>query len=302
MFAMYDYVEISKYLPSGYISPKSVRKFGELSFEHSPMKVSYNKEERILTIKGSLPYFIQGHNFWFDLEGARKAIELIEELLNVDLYDAEVKIMEYGVIVMPNFTIQEFINNHIQTRGYREEIYMGRGKNYVRNDRAYTLKFYSLWANIDNSRNKVTPATRKMLVDSRCSRVNNPMRYEIHGSPKKLLGCRILVSEMLSKAFEDKCKHILLKKYMQIKKWERLDISGMKRLDTSKIALTLLSEKQNRFQEELLYLVDRTNAKEVSKRSRKTHIKELCKKIPHEKCSFSIENFIVQAINEIQRF
>ena len=300
MFAMYDYVEISKYLPTGYFKRTNISKFGELTDEHAPMKVSYNKEERILTIKGSLPYFIQGHNFWFDLNSAKTAIDRISELLGVDLYNAEVKIIEYGVVVTPDFTIQEFIDNHIQTRGYREEIYMGRGKNYVRNDRAYTLKFYSLWANIDSSRNKVTTETRKMLENSRYNRANNPMRYEIHGSPKKILGSKILVSDMLSENFEDKCKELLLKKYKQLKKWERLDISAMKRLDTSKIAMTLLAEKDKRYQENLLNAVDKTGATKYSKRSRKSHIKELCRKIPHEKSSYSIEDLIAEALNQKQ--
>ena len=299
MFAMYDYVEISKYLSTGYFDKKKVSLFGDLVDGHSAMKVSYNKKEQILTIRGSLPYFIQGHNFWFDLNSARKAVNRLEELLNVDLHDAEVKIMEYGVVVMTSFSIQEFIDNHIFTKGYKEEIYMERGKNYVRNDKSYTIKFYSLWANIDNSWNKVTSETRKMLENSRCCRANNPMRYEIHGNPKKVLECgKVFVSEMLSKNFEDKCKETLLKKYKQIKKWERLNISGMKKLDTSKIALTLLSEKDNRFQEGLLKMVDRTKAKEYSKRSRKTHIKELCRKIPHEKCSFSIESLIREVFVE----
>ncbi len=296
MFAMYDYIEIAKYLPNGHY--KNVNKFGELVDKHSPMKVSYNKEECLLTIKGSLPHFIQGHNFWFDLKGVEKAIDRISELLNVDLYHAEVKIVEYGVVVMPKFTIQNFIDNHVQTRGYREEIYMGRGKNYVRNDKAYTLKFYSLWANIDNSWNKVTPEIRKMLENSRCSRANNPMRYEIHGSPKKIMGLKLLVSDLLSGDCEDCFKDVLFKKYKQIKKWERLNINGMKSLNTSKIALTLLSEKYNRFQEELLKMIDRTGAKECSKRSRKTHIKELCRKIPHEKCSYSIDDLLIETLNE----
>ncbi|MEA4937381.1 MAG: hypothetical protein VB102_12205 [Paludibacter sp.] len=298
MFAMYDYVEISKYLSNGYYDRSKVNKFGELFDRHSSMKVSYNKDERILSIRGSLPYFIQGHNFWFDIDEAKKAVEKISDLLKVDLYDAEIKIMEYGVVVMPNFKIQEFIDSHIQTRGYREEIYIGRGKNYVRNDRAFTLKFYSLWANIDSSWNKVTPETRKMLENSRCCRANNPMRYEIHGSPKKILGARLLVSDMLTEIYEDSCKKALLKKYIQIKKWERMDIRGMKRLDTSKILLTLLSEKHNRFQEELLKMVDRTSANIYSKRSRKNHIKKLCRKIPHERCSYSIENLILEVISQ----
>ena len=74
----------------------------------------------------------------------------------MDLYDAEIKIIEYGIVVRPKFSMEEFIYNHLKTRGYEENTYGIRGKNYIRLDKAYTLKFYSLWDNIDNSKNKVS--------------------------------------------------------------------------------------------------------------------------------------------------
>ena len=44
------------------------------------MKVNYNKCKNILTVKGSLAYFIQGHNFWFDIKGVEKAINRMSKV------------------------------------------------------------------------------------------------------------------------------------------------------------------------------------------------------------------------------
>jgi len=299
MFAMYDYIEFSKYLSDDYYDDSRISHFNELTDKYSSMRVSYNKDKKLLTVRGSLAYFIQGHNFWFDIKGIEKAINKLSELLCVDLYDAEVNIIEYGVIVKPDFSMEEFINNHLNTRGYEEITYGNRGKNYVRKDKSYTLKFYSLWANIDNGKNKVSGETRAMLKESCLGREHNPIRYEIHGNPQKILGRgRIFVSDLLSKEVEKQFQEVLLKKYRKIKKWEPLKIGKMRRCDSLMVSLAVLSEKDKRYQERILSMVDTLNVKEDAKLSRKTFFRNKFRQIPREKCSFSIENLIVEAFKE----
>lgn len=293
---MFDYIEFSKYLSDGYYDDSRISHYNELTDKYSSIKVSYNKDKRILTIKGSLAYFIQGHNFWFDIKGVEKAIDRISELLCVDLYDAEVNIIEYGVVVRPNFSMEDFINNHLSTRGYEEITYGNRGKNYVRKDKSYTLKFYSLWANIDYCKNKVSSETRAMLKKSFLGREYNPIRYEIHGGARKILGGgKVFVSDLLSKEVEKQFQKVLLKKYKQIKKWEQLKIEKMQRCDSIMITLALLSERDKRYQERIISMVDALNAKKDAKLSRKTFFRNKFRQVLREKCSFSIENLIVEA-------
>ena len=299
MFAMFDYVEFSKYLSDGYYDDSRISHFNELTDKYSSMKVIYNKEKKMLTVRGSLAYFVQGHNFWFDVKGVEKAVDRLSELLGVDLYDAKVNIIEYGVVVRPNFSMEEFINSHLRTRGYEEITYDIRGKKYVRKDKSYTLKFYSLWANIDNSRNKVSTEIREMLKNSCCGREYNPIRYEIHGNVQKILGVgKVFVSDLLSTEFEELFKQVLLKKYKQIKKWERINISGMRKCDSLVIVLALLSEKEKRYQERILANIDTLNAKEDAKLSRKTFFRNKFGQVPREKCSYSIEKLIIEAFEK----
>ena len=298
MFAMFDYIEFSKYLPDGYYDDGR-KSHMEVKDNHLSIQVSYNKDKGILRVKGSLSYFIQGHNFWFDVTGVEKAIDKISEMLGIYLYDAEIKIIEYGVVVRPHFKMKHFIDNHLSTKGYEEEIYGDRGKNYVRKDKSYTLKFYDIWANIDRSKNKVSSETRKILKDSCYSREHNPIRYEIHGNPQKILGCgKVFVSDLLSAAFEEKLKKVLLEKYRRIKKWETLKIDGMRRCDLLLITLAVLSEKYNRYQERILAIIDTLNVNKEAKLSRKSSIRKKFNQVPREKCSYSIESLIIEVFEK----
>lgn len=75
----------------------------------------------------------------------------------------------------------------------------------------------------------------------------------------------------------------------------------MKKLYTFKVIITELAEKGKHYQENLLEAVDRTKAKIDSKRSRKNHIKGLCRSIPHEKSSYSLENLIREELDDLQK-
>ena len=135
-----------------------------------------------------------------------------------------------------------------------------------------------------------------MLKRSSLGRKHNPIRYEIHGNVQKILGVgKVFVSDLLSKEVEKQFQKVLLKKYRQIKKCERINIGKMKRCDSLMITLTLLSEKDKRYQERIISIVDTLNVKEDAKLSRKTFFRNKFRQVPHEKCSFSIENLIVEA-------
>jgi len=126
---------------------------------------------------------------------------------------------------------------------------------------------------VDNGRNKVSRETREMLKSSCLGREYNPMRYEIHGNVQKILNRgKVFVSDLLSAELEEQLKEVLLKKYRQIKKWEPIKIQGIRKCDSLIIALALLSEKEKRYQEEIISMIDVLNVKEDAKLSRKTFL------------------------------
>lgn len=295
MGGMFDYIEITKYIPDGYYDVNNVE-YGRLIGGKSVVKVAYNKYRRTLTIKGSLPYFVQGHNFYFDLKDAQKAVAEIGRLLDVDLSDADVRIMEYGIVICPDFTIADFMNSHLTTKGYKRHSYEDGGLKYIKTNKAYSLKFYSLWSNIDDTINKLSREVRIMLKGGKYRRENNPMRYEIHGNPDKIIKCgKISISKLFTEKYIYECQRALLQKYKEINKRERLYIED-KRTDSWTLALTLLSEYNKNYKEDLMLLIERTNNDTQSRTQQKKRLRDKIKTIPHKKCSYSIEKYIIDEL------
>ena len=293
---MFDYIEMRKDMSGEDFNGVNLPKYLYFSSKHNPMIVHYNKEEQILTVKGSMPYYIQGHNFFFDLDGAYKAIEDISLELGTDMYDAEVKIMEYGVVVCTGFDIDCFIKEHIATRGYDEDIFVGRGKNYVRKNGAYKLKFYSIWANIDNNKYKTDSQVRKILSKGYYERKHEPMRYEIHGNPKKIFNDErtYYVSDVFTAEFEEQCRDVLYDKYVGIRKAASIVIRNVKRLNTNHLILSLLSGFDRRYKEHLFHLIDQMNISQQSKYMAKTALRKKIEQLPCERSHYTIRRLIVE--------
>jgi len=299
---MFDYLEFSLYLPEGQYNKNKVSNFGEVRIGHLPLNVRYNSYTQVLTVKGSLPYFYQGHNFFFSKENLNKSISALNDLLGVDLFEATVSIMEYGVVILLPFEVDEFLDCHVKSRGYLEDIYKTRGKTYNKNDGSYHLKFYLLWKNLDKNPNKVSPTIKDELRKTKYKRKNNPMRIELHGSPKSLLGYNtILLKELLSDRIEAQCRNILLKTYKRIKKWERLDISFLKQIttiDTQLLLILLLSRHCKNYIEEIDKLIGHFNVQSQCKTACRRRIKDKIRVIPHKSCTYSAEDLILKAFQE----
>lgn len=295
MGAMFDYIEITKYLSDGYYDDSRIE-YGRLNNDISIVKVNYNARNRILTVRGSLPYFEQGHNFYFDLQGAKRAIHRIGELLDVNLFDAEVKVVEYGVVVCPKFKINDFIRTHLGTRTYRRNIYEDRGLKYIKKNKSYSLKFYSLWANIGDTINKVSSEVRAMLKHTNYRRGNNPMRYEIHGNIQKILDCgRVTVAELLTAEFEDQLKNVLLEKYRELEKSELLILEEEK-TDSWTLTLILLSQYNANYKEDIIGMIEKTNDDIQSRSQQKKRFRDKLEKIQCQSCSYSIESLIMECV------
>lgn len=294
---MFDYIEMELHAPDGYKN-KHVLNGAISNVSEKSMLVKYNKQTKKLNVKGNLPYFMQGHNFWFSKDDTEKAIILLSNKLEVDLFCAEVKILEYGVVVSPSFTMNEFIETHLKTKGYKRSIWEEETLYYTKTGKKYKLKFYDIWANINNSRNKVSRQVRETLEKGIYSRKTLPMRYEVHGNPKYYTNQEsIYVSDILAPQFEVKCQEFLLTEYRKINKWERLKVDGMSKFDAIQLEMVLLSEKDYNYQENILSTIDRVDIGIHSKNKAKSEFRKRFKSMPSEKCSSSIEQLIIEAFD-----
>ena len=77
------------------------------------MEVRYNPQNKVLQIAGSLPYYLNGHNFAFTRSEFEKAIEIIDNSLGgVGLWGAVVNKFENGVIIPVDLSPKEYIARH----------------------------------------------------------------------------------------------------------------------------------------------------------------------------------------------
>ena len=105
---MYDYLAIEKYF-HGKDTPSfnNLKWIGrdlethtfKISNGFSTLKVYWNEITERLQIKGSIPYFMQGHNFEFPNTLLYESVEILEQSLQTNLLDAEVKGFEYAKIL-----------------------------------------------------------------------------------------------------------------------------------------------------------------------------------------------------------
>jgi hypothetical protein len=71
----------------------------------------------------------------------------------------------------------------------------------------------------------------------------------------------------------------------------------MRRFNSEKLLLTLLSERDKRYQERVLSRINTlVYIKKDAKLSRKGSFRKKFHEIPHEKCLYSIENLIIEAL------
>lgn len=296
---MFDYIEMELFLENGFYNKSVVdeRFSGVLGVNGNIIRIRYSETTKILKIYGNLPYFIQGHNVWFGREETKKGINYLSELLKVDLYDAEVKILEYGVVVFTDFTMKEFINNHLQTKGYKRNIYEYETLNYIKVGNKYKLKFYDLWSNFRNSKNKISKKERQILEKSDYCKENHPMRYEIHGNPKRIVGRKVLVSDLFDEDFELKYQKFMLEEYNKLNKREKLKLK-MTRFNAIDLVTVLLAEKDENYQENILNSIEKINIGIYSKNKAKVDFRKRFRNIPKEKYQYSIESAIRKAFNE----
>lgn len=77
-----------------------------------PMKVLWKPMGGLLKVEGSIPYFLQGHNFSFDVGGYVEAIGYLQELLGVGLWDACLNEFEHGVVFPVEGKPADYIRYH----------------------------------------------------------------------------------------------------------------------------------------------------------------------------------------------
>ena len=117
---MIDYISVIKYMHKGSPFLGHCNQFaayanGWLCYYIEgceKLKVLWNPDTLQLRIQGSLMYYWQGHNFTCSMPDFVQAVEYLQEVLQVGLWDSEVEAFEFGVIVEVGQKPKLFVQNH----------------------------------------------------------------------------------------------------------------------------------------------------------------------------------------------
>lgn len=245
----------------------------------SRLDVFYNPILNTLRVKGSLPYFIHGHNFRPTTKDVTDAILLISDMLNIDLADSEILAFENGEILETDLSIREILANHIRARGMKTRIY-DNGK-YFENALLF-MKMYNENINMY----KIPLNVRKEAArDYGYDPTRNYIKIENHyKKPEAYFKERgIKLSTLMDEDFETELKNDLLTTYQSIQKTGLIEIPTDKRnLSTPTIILLALKEMEkvygfdsNTVIKNILKSIPNEVLSKGNKKDRRTQIKRL---------------------------
>lgn len=157
---MIDYIDITKHFEN-----KVTINFAHLQLEATynsgwkkyvlkgctHLEVWINQQLSLVRIKGSIPYFFQGHNFIFCNKSFNEAIKYLNNILNYNFWDATVNAFEYGIIFEVPTKPSEYIQHHrerSQERLIFEEKPKDKGSFRWWKDKYVKLKMYDAGKNI----------------------------------------------------------------------------------------------------------------------------------------------------------
>lgn len=188
------------------------------------MEVHWNPEVGLLRVKGSLPYFIQGHNFAFSNKDFVESVEVLSNLLGVGLWNAGLDAFEYGVIFPVEGKPSDFIRNHYAPK--KAHLCMnerGKDKGCFRwwEDSSESIKLYDAGKNI---KMKQGMKAREVIEDSGYNPECEYLKFEVHFKKPHLLnnGRDLTLEALQNPQFLQSLSSILMEQYHLLKPMKTL--------------------------------------------------------------------------------
>ena len=211
------------------------------------MSVRVHEEAGLFEMKANLPYYWQGHNFNFSKAKMIEALEHTSDLLNINLFQAELRRFEFGCIVEVDYKPDEFLNNHLTYKGKPFQIWQNKsytaitGKEFQ--DGALKVRLYDAGLNIKHKTS--TSIRHELEINSGYDKTKNYIKIENHyKKPEVHFKKRnLFVNEILKDSFMEECKKDLIETYKNIMKTGLIKIpSNKKDVNVGTLPLILLKE------------------------------------------------------------
>ena len=259
------------------------------------LELWWNPSLNMLRLSGSIMYYWQGHNWTYDKKGFVAAINHIEKLLHVSLWDAMLEAFEFGVIMEVALKPKEYIARH--SAAPKEKLSMNekpqdKGKFRWWNDTNISLKMYDAGRNVKTKQGLERQA---IIEESGWNPRGEFLKWEAHYLKPEFLnhGKGLLLADLMNPSWEDVFKEDLYLQYKRLLPMKSLITpTNKKDLSTPDIVMLALAELQINAGESLqeikkmLYAKINSIPEEVlnksDKDSRKRQIKFLLDKLQEE--------------------
>lgn len=250
---MNDFVKIRKQLTDenpgfSYCEKKQFSSFGEkyhvqhytLKNQYTPIGIMLNEATGELTLKCNLAMFWQGHNLTFSYSDMRKSLEYVSNVLNVDLFPAEVKEFDNSAIVCTALNPKYVIQNHVSIAGHETKP-QKHGKYFVKAGQE-VVKMYDAGRRLKQIHSK---ANREAILKAiGFDPALNLIRIEKKIlKPGNFFKKFISVNELLNPQFISQCDLELMETYGKIKKLGSIQIPENKK-DLSAAIIILIVARE----------------------------------------------------------
>ncbi len=210
------------------------------------IKVIWHPSNKLLQIQGSIPYFLQGHNFAFSRKDFKEAIDVLQSLLGVGLWSAEVSEFEFGSIMEVDFKPKEFILNHHAKKGTGLiENQKGKDKGAFKwwESKPLCLKMYDAKKNI---KQKQGLARRELISSAGYDESAEYIKFEMICKQPHLLNSNLSlrVEDLVNPTMYEVFKTTLIQNYQMLQSTKTIKSpSSKKGLSTMSIILQAYTAK-----------------------------------------------------------
>jgi hypothetical protein len=221
-----DYIEVAKFigkdkLNTAYLQRAAYFEGAEKYYFDRCRKIEvwhYEKRNQI-ALKGSLPYWLNGHNYYSSLTDWKEGLDYLQGCLNVNLYAGIVNCFEFGTIQEIPFLEAAFLRNHVKMKGMESRQYQKgnviTGKEFI--SACFKVKLYDAARNIKNKLEK--PIKEELARLFGWDKGKHYIKLENHYmKPEAYFKGNIYLNELLSPIFQNQLMNELLSTYQSIMK------------------------------------------------------------------------------------
>ena len=185
-----------------------------LTGEFTPLNVRYDVDNSFVEISGSLMYYMQGHNFTFSKQAFIDAVKKIGNKLHLNLWDASVIELEFGIIMEVEETPETYIKSH----------HFKKKEKLVEDAKMRDSKYFKWWKDgnvsikmYDARRNLMTKVSKQIRDEIEDFNHNSKyLKFEVHyNKPHIVLNHRkeVKLSTLIMPTWIDRLKEDLLLQY-----------------------------------------------------------------------------------------